>query len=95
MSGSPVFAEYVGSWNAADPYSWDGDDPKFLARPDVMIGSRGVEFVGCYGGRILGGGKEDAALGLCWTQSAIEEVCLGEKRGENPHVNRVQPTLAT
>ena len=64
MSGSPVFAEYVGSWNADDPYSWDGDNPKFLARPGTMIGSRGVEFVGCYGGRILGGGKEDAALGF-------------------------------
>ena len=88
MSGSPVFAEYVGTWNSTDPYSWDADDPKFLTRPDVMIGSRGVEFIGCYSGRILGDGKEDAALGLCWTQAAIEDVCRGEKRGDNPHVNR-------
>ena len=88
MSGSPVFAEYVGSWNSADPYAWDGDDPTFLAQPNVMIGSRGVEFVGCYGGRIPGEGVEDAALGLCWTQTAIEDVCRGQKRGDNPQVTR-------
>ena len=87
MSGSPVFAQYVGSWNSTDPYSWDGDNPNFLTRPDVMIGSRGVEFVGCYGGRIPGEGKEDAALGLCWTEAAIEEVCLGAKTGDHPHVH--------
>ena len=86
MSGSPVFAEYVGSWDSTDPHAWDGDDPKFLARPGVMIGSRGVEFVGCYGGRIPGEGVEDAALGLCWTQAAIEDVCRSEKRGDHPHV---------
>ena len=86
MSGSPVFSQYVGNWNSTDPYFWDADDPKFLTRPDVMIGSRGVEFVGCYGGRIPGEAKEDAALGLCWTEAAIKEVCFGEIKGVHPHV---------
>ena len=85
MSGSPVFAQYVGNWNSSDPYSWDADDPHFLARPDVMIGSRGMEFVGCYGARVPGKG-EDAALGLCWSKEAIEEICRGGKRGKHPHV---------
>ncbi len=96
MSGSPVFAEYVGNWNTSDPYSWDGKDPLYLTRPDVMIGSHGVEFVGCYGGRIPDnrakregashGAEEDAALGLCWTKDAIEKICRAGRRAANPHV---------
>ena len=95
LSGAPVFAEYVGNWNTTDPYSWDADDPQYLTRPDVMIGSRAVEFVGCYGGRIPGdtveptdgqSQPEDAALGLCWTNDAIELVCRARKRGANPHL---------
>ena len=98
MSGAPVFAQYVGNWNTTDPYSWDADDPQYLFREDVMIGSRAVEFVGCYSGRIPGEivgrigepqvQQEDAALGLCWTTEAIELICQARTRGMNPHVKQ-------
>ena len=99
MSGAPVFAEYVGNWNTTDPYSWDTEDPQYLLRDDVLIGSRAKEFVGCYGGRIPGktdgrdgdrqAHEEDAALGLCWTRETIELICQTRKRGANPHVKPV------
>ena len=50
-----------------------------------MIVSRGVEFVGRYGGRIPGQSVIDAVPGLCLTRKAIEYVCCGERKGDNPH----------
>ena len=85
MSGSPVFALYVGSWNAADPYYWKPDDANFLSGSDIFLGSRAVEFIGCYSGRI-GRKEERAALGLCWRKDIIEAICSGRKTGKHPHV---------
>ena len=84
MSGSPVFALYVGNWNAADPYHWDSEDPAFLTRADTMLGSRGMEFVGCYSGRTMPK-EEGAALGLCWRKDVIEQICRAQKKGRHPH----------
>ena len=90
MSGSPVFASYVGNWDAADPYNLNLDDPGFWSRDDVFLGSKGIEFVGCYSGRI-GPKEEGAALGLCWRKDVIEKICIAKKRGKHPHVNPVAP----
>jgi hypothetical protein len=76
MSGSPVFARYRGMWDLNDPYEKvDPDAPGFWDRKDVaMFGAEGTEFIGIYSGRIPE--KEgEAALGLCWRKSAIEDVC--------------------
>lgn len=87
MSGSPVFAHYVGNWDSADPYrALDMEDSEFWSRNDVFLGSRGIEFVGCYSGRIMSR-EEGAALGLCWRKSAIEEICCGRKKGKHPHID--------
>ena len=87
MSGSPVFAHFIGSWDQPDPYrDIDPDEPGFWKRNDVAIfGSEGREFVGCYSGRITSN-EEEAALGLCWRKDVIEDVCRGGRRGEHPHV---------
>ena len=86
MSGSPVFALYVGNWNAANPYHWDSEDPGFLTRKDTMLGSRAMEFVGCYSGRSKPN-EEGAALGLCWRKDVIDAICRGMKKARHPHDN--------
>lgn len=87
MSGSPVFARYVGNWDSRDPYRTTDaiDDPDFAERDDYFLGSVGTEFVGCYSGRIRAK-EEGAALGLCWRKDVIEEICLARRVGQHPHV---------
>lgn len=91
MSGSPVFARYVGSWDSRDPYrkSDPFDDPDFLDREDYFLGGAGTEFVGCYSGRVLAR-EEGAALGLCWGKHVIETICSARRRGRHPHVTYAQ-----
>ena len=87
MSGSPVFAHFIGSWDLSDPYqAIDLDEPNLWRRNDVVLfGSGCREFVGCYSGHIASN-EEEAALGLCWRKDVIEDVCRGGRRGEHPHV---------
>ena len=85
MSGSPVFANYVGNWDSADPYGkWNPRAPGFSNRKDVFLGTQAKEFVGCYSGRI-GSREEGAALGLCWRKDQIEDICRGRRLGAHPH----------
>lgn len=86
MSGSPVFALYIGSWDMSNPYKpIDMEEPGFWNRNDVALSGRGMEFIGCYSGRV-GTNEEGAALGLCWREDVIKEVCFGKKRAQHPHV---------
>ena len=87
MSGAPVFAQYVGNWDSKAPYAGlDSTKPEFWNRSDVFLGSRGIEFVGCYSGRVLGR-EQEAALGLCWRSDVIEYVCSSKKLGQHPRAN--------
>ena len=87
MSGSPVFALYIGAWDMSNPYKpIDGKEPGFWNRSDVALSGRGMEFIGCYSGRV-GNKEEGAALGLCWREAVIKEVCLGNKKGKHPHID--------
>ncbi|WP_417764853.1 hypothetical protein [Shewanella chilikensis] len=91
MSGSPVFASYVGNWDTSDPYKpIDPEDPEFFSRDDVALGENRMEFVGCYSGRI-GKDLEGAALGLCWTVDTINEICRSKVIGAHPHVSKAEP----
>ena len=74
MSGSPIFASYSGIWNPDDPHG------KFELKNSTHIG-RAVQFIGCYSGRATGERESDAALGLCWRESAIREICEARKPG--------------
>ncbi len=88
MSGSPVFANYTGSWDASKPYEGiDFTKPDWLNNDDVFIGSNAKEFVGCYSGRIEPR-EGDAGLGLCWRRDVIELICSCRRVGEDPHVIR-------
>ena len=85
MSGSPVFAHYVGIWNPEDPHA-----P--LQEDDLSMNTlgRGMQFLGCYSGR-LGPEEEGAALGLCWREEILREICLGDTKGEHPHIFKAEP----
>lgn len=87
MSGSPVFASYSGTWDMTDPYRYfDPQTPEFWNRNDIALGAHAIEFLGCYSGRV-GTKKEDgAALGLCWPEHVIKEICQAKSIGKNPHV---------
>ena len=74
MSGSPIFASYSGIWNPDDPHG------NFALKNSTHIG-RAVQFIGCYGGRATGELESDAALGLCWRESVIREICEARKPG--------------
>ena len=84
MSGSPVFAHYVGIWNPEDPHA-----P--LREHELLKNAwgSGMQFVGCYSGR-LGPDEEGAALGLCWREDSLREICLGGTRGEHPHITSAE-----
>ena len=86
MSGSPVFASYMGSWDNSDPYAnlTGLDMQQYLERGTILLSSQGIEFIGCYSGRVLGKTLE-AALGLCWRKEAIEHICATKKPGQHPH----------
>lgn len=79
MSGSPVFARYRGMWDQTDPYmDVDIDAPNFWSRDDVALGAEGTEFIGIYSGRIPESVGE-AAIGVCWRNDVIDEVCASFK----------------
>lgn len=89
MSGSPVFAAFTGNWDMTDPYrALDLDDPGFWQRNDVALGENGMEFIGCYSGRV-GRQEEGAALGLCWREGVIREICERRALASHPHVTIV------
>ena len=85
MSGSPVFAHFVGIWNPEEPHAPLRQDQLHKAS-----WGRGMQFVGCYSGR-LGPEEESAALGLCWRKETVEEVCLGSSTGQHPHIVTAEP----
>ena len=85
MSGSPVFAHYVGIWNPEDPYGPLRDQN--LRKSSL---GRGMQFLGCYSSRI-GPETEGAALGLCWREEILKEICLGNTKGEHPHIFSSEP----
>lgn len=85
MSGAPVFASYVGTWNMTDPYrEVDPESEGFWDRNDVAMGASAMEFVGCYSGRI-GKVEEGAALGLCWRADVIKLICESRSAAKHPH----------
>ena len=87
MSGSPVFAQYFGKWDLNDPYKKvDPDEPGFWQRDDVALGEVARQFIGCYSGRLQPNQNhgEDAALGLCWPENVIKEICAAKQTGEWP-----------
>jgi hypothetical protein len=83
MSGSPVFANYIGNFNTKNLYA-DVDPEMEGFQKDVAIGGNFKEFVGCYSGRI-GNDIDGAKLGLCWRKETIDEICKSKIRGKNPH----------
>jgi hypothetical protein len=86
MSGSPVFAHHFGTWDLTDPYAkLDLDAPDFWKRNDVVLSDRGIQFIGCYSGRV-GTKEEGAALGLCWREEVIDVICNARCVGQHPHV---------
>ncbi len=86
MSGSPVFASYTGNWDSSNPYGkWSPEEPGFLTRSEILLGSRAEEFVGCYSGRV-GQSEKEAALGLCWRDDVISHICSSAKLGRHPHI---------
>lgn len=86
MSGSPVFASYVGNWDSTNPYqNINPDDHDFWQRNDILLGENRMEFIGCYSGRI-GKLEEGAAFGLCWKESVIKFICSKKVIGMHPHV---------
>jgi hypothetical protein len=85
MSGSPVFASFTGNWDTSDPYrEIDPSSPGFWNSDTIALGEHRLEFVGCYSGRV-GTVEEGAALGLCWRDDVIAEICRAQKPGLNPH----------
>ena len=50
----------------------------------IVLGETGIEFVGCYSGRI-GNQEEGAALGLCWRSDVIEKICTKGLPAAKPH----------
>lgn len=89
MSGSPVIAQYTGTWDITDPYrsSVFGDDSS--ADPaNIVLGGTRTEFVGCYSGRIQSR-ELDAGLGICWQKDVIEEICTTRQRAQHPHLSSV------
>ncbi|MGQ0456129.1 MAG: hypothetical protein ACT4OU_03595 [Hyphomicrobium sp.] len=86
MSGSPVFASFTGTWNMSEPYRpVDPDAPDYWSRNDIAISGSAMEFVGIYSGRVPTA-QGEAALGLCWKESAIRQICESKKWGSNPHI---------
>ena len=68
-----------------DPYApLNPDDPGFVARDDVALGENRLEFVGAYSSRVPAE-EGEAALGLCFKASAIEEICRAGVAGRHPH----------
>lgn len=86
MSGSPVFANYIGNWNMRNPYEpLNPDTQEFRESNEIAIGENRLEFIGCYSGRI-GKSEEGAALGLCWRQETLDNICRYRTIGKHPHV---------
>lgn len=74
MSGSPIIAQYTGTWDRADPYKTPTlDDGLRTNLDDVVFGGTAMEFIGCYSGRIESTELE-AGLGICWRKDVIEEI---------------------
>ena len=73
MSGSPVFGEYTGIWNA------DGLSIT-EAIGSSMIGTSRI-FLGCYSSRVPRL-EERSGLGICHQRNAIEEICRMKYRGQ-------------
>ena len=91
MSGSPVFSQYIGNWDMSNPYEeLDFNHDSFWSRDDIALGSRGIEFVGCYSGRVGDVNVDGAALGLCWRKDTIADVCAGRVLGVHPHETKFQ-----
>ena len=83
MSGSPVFANYIGMWDDENPITRLAD---ILKQKQGNFG-RGMQFIGCYSGRASVEEQDGAAIGLCWREQTLREVCLGNTIGQHPHVN--------
>lgn len=72
MSGSPVFGEYTGLWNPDDLTA------SRITGNSTIGTSR--KFLGCHSSRLWG--QEDrSGLGICFQESAIEEICQAKHRG--------------
>lgn len=86
MSGSPVFARFIGSWDDQNPYDPDFDNLlKDRSKLDhLYFASEGTKFLGCYSGRVFAT-EQGAELGICWNTDVIDEICASEIEGRNPH----------
>jgi hypothetical protein len=87
MSGSPVFAVSSGIYDANDPYRSlaNMSEKEFWNSNSIVFSGINKEFVGIYGGRSLSDKENGAALGICWKEEAIREICSESTRGKHPH----------
>ena len=73
MSGAPVIASYnAGLWSPSDPNNRNLNE--IMKKKDFCLVGEGKQFFGCYSGRFVPN-EEEAALGLCWREGVIEEIC--------------------
>ena len=73
MSGSPVIASYsAGLWSPSDPNNKNLNE--IMKKEDFCVIGEGKQFIGCYSGRFVPN-EEEAALGLCWHEGVIKEIC--------------------
>ena len=86
MSGSPVIAQYSGTWDLTDPYTPPTvENLQPINWDHLVLGGTASEFIGCYSARIESTELE-AGLGLCWRKEVIEEICTAQHRAPNPHI---------
>lgn len=94
LSGAPVFSQYKGTWSLNDPYEkLDPESSEFWERSDILLNETRYEFLGIYSGR-LESNAQDAALGLCWKESLIREICKEGIKDDNPHFLPKEPKKA-
>lgn len=84
LSGAPVFFEYEGPihkpMEELQPILNLPSSPGTQQAPTITH----TTIVGINTGRIFGGAR-DAPLCICWSANEIYEICVGKRRGTNPH----------
>lgn len=73
MSGAPIIVSHnTGLWSPSDPNNRNLDE--IMKKKDFILAGEGKQFIGCYSGRFVPN-EEKAALGLCWREEVIKEIC--------------------
>ncbi|WP_419554111.1 S1 family peptidase [Candidatus Poriferisodalis sp.] len=85
MSGSPIVAQYTGTWNRNDPYGTPTPDEGLQGNLGNLVrGETRSEFIGCYSGRVQSR-ELDAGLGICWRKDVIDTICAARLLAAHPH----------